>query len=651
MNPSNLPTYTYKPLGENEFRLLVLRKGKEKDVVHVQIEHANIVHEQRYAALSYVWGDAENNLQPVIIDRKYVHWATYNLWQALRRIRVDYEDRVLWVDAICIDQYGDRHEENDEKSQQLQLMPRIYPQASRVLCWLGDDDDNTAAEAFAILTRWALAYDDEPRRSELALDARRCLVHLQPDESTPLGRLFDRPYFSRAWCLQEVCVDIAKPPIALCGQHEISWNKLYFGFLTMASSLYEAEVLRTVGPSISNVIPILSISWTPSKQMLLSNLLPLMAKRQAMIPKDKIFSLLGLVQRSGLRYPPPNYAWTMDEVCIIYTRAAIETEQSLGMLRVICAAREGDKLPSWCIKPDQWNTVGEGNLELFSPALFEKYSASRGMGPLLGFPSGSLDRVLRMQGFRHDSIAEVHDLSQFLDRISSKPQAWSDILESACTFCRDKNLPSRYHATGETMTQAFLRALSCDDFCFHSGREKDSFRRDLFYDAYKDYVCGVSTDVSLSAPRTGIDLDQILDYTAYHFAFREPSQGEELVEKQYDLDVPFSFLEERVIQELLTIIRERIGSRKFVVTRRGHIGFARASCLAKDEICIVPGSAVPLVFREVKADGRYRGHHRFIGDAYVHGIMYGESLGDSSEVPPTPSRDISHDNMTMFCIV
>ena len=65
----------------------------------VEIEHANIVSEHSYAALSYVWGDDQSDLHPVIIDGKSVHFATYNLWQALRRIRVEYEDRVLWVDV------------------------------------------------------------------------------------------------------------------------------------------------------------------------------------------------------------------------------------------------------------------------------------------------------------------------------------------------------------------------------------------------------------------------------------------------------------------------------------------------------------------------------------------------------------------------
>ena len=65
----------------------------------VEIEHANIFSDHNYAALSYVWGDSENDLHPVIIDGKSVHYATYNLWQALKRIRAEHEDRVLWVDV------------------------------------------------------------------------------------------------------------------------------------------------------------------------------------------------------------------------------------------------------------------------------------------------------------------------------------------------------------------------------------------------------------------------------------------------------------------------------------------------------------------------------------------------------------------------
>jgi hypothetical protein len=42
------------------------------------------------------------------------------------------------VDAVCIDQKNDK-----EKVQQIQIMPKIYSQANRVLVWLGEAADNS----------------------------------------------------------------------------------------------------------------------------------------------------------------------------------------------------------------------------------------------------------------------------------------------------------------------------------------------------------------------------------------------------------------------------------------------------------------------------------------------------------------------------
>lgn len=55
---------------------------------------------------------------------------------ALRRLRRDSGVRVLWIDAICINQ-----EDNDEKGVQVPLMRQIYQQASQVCVYLGEAKD------------------------------------------------------------------------------------------------------------------------------------------------------------------------------------------------------------------------------------------------------------------------------------------------------------------------------------------------------------------------------------------------------------------------------------------------------------------------------------------------------------------------------
>jgi hypothetical protein len=64
--------------------------------------------------------------------------VTTNLYAALLHLRNSSLERIIWIDAICIDQKND-----EERAQQIQLMAKIYSQASRVLVWLGEAADNS----------------------------------------------------------------------------------------------------------------------------------------------------------------------------------------------------------------------------------------------------------------------------------------------------------------------------------------------------------------------------------------------------------------------------------------------------------------------------------------------------------------------------
>jgi hypothetical protein len=89
---------------------------------------------QPYEALSYVWGGEEKPCS-VLIDELRLG-ITSNLDAALRRLRHKCLPRVLWIDAVCINQY-----DNKEKEGQIRFMTIIYAKASRVLVWLGEAAD------------------------------------------------------------------------------------------------------------------------------------------------------------------------------------------------------------------------------------------------------------------------------------------------------------------------------------------------------------------------------------------------------------------------------------------------------------------------------------------------------------------------------
>lgn len=149
---ADLPKYKYEPLkpascDDGEMRLLTLLSGLESSSIRCRLDHVPLNTREKYHALSYTWGDPKSNDRtiPVSGDPDSIHAITingrramigYNLGAALLQLRHVEKDRVLWVDALCIDQNND-----GEKSEQFRVMGQIYKQAERIVAWLGEHDD------------------------------------------------------------------------------------------------------------------------------------------------------------------------------------------------------------------------------------------------------------------------------------------------------------------------------------------------------------------------------------------------------------------------------------------------------------------------------------------------------------------------------
>jgi hypothetical protein len=99
-----------------------------------------------YEALSYVWGGSTKPLSISIDEHNLA--VTENLHQALLHLRHRFMERIIWVDAVCINQ-----DNLEEKEQQIRLMPKIYAQANRVVVWLGEaaDDSDRALDEIRII--------------------------------------------------------------------------------------------------------------------------------------------------------------------------------------------------------------------------------------------------------------------------------------------------------------------------------------------------------------------------------------------------------------------------------------------------------------------------------------------------------------------
>jgi hypothetical protein len=89
----------YQPLSSSrkEIRTLTLFAGKLHDPIQCALSIVSLPEQPHYEALSYTWGDASVT-QPIEVGGVQFD-ATANLERALRHLREENDDLILWVDA------------------------------------------------------------------------------------------------------------------------------------------------------------------------------------------------------------------------------------------------------------------------------------------------------------------------------------------------------------------------------------------------------------------------------------------------------------------------------------------------------------------------------------------------------------------------
>lgn len=113
-------------------RLLVLDPATDPEsVLRASFRTVCLDNVPPYEAISYTWGAPEFPERIEVDNRLFP--ITTNLACALKSFRQPDTERILWADAICINQ-----KDVQEKSQQVAMMARIYQKARRVLIWLGE---------------------------------------------------------------------------------------------------------------------------------------------------------------------------------------------------------------------------------------------------------------------------------------------------------------------------------------------------------------------------------------------------------------------------------------------------------------------------------------------------------------------------------
>jgi hypothetical protein len=111
----------YEPLqsGTRDIRVLTLLRGTFMDDIRCELQSVSLDDDPAFTALSYCWGDEK--LRGYIWVNDHEISVTKSLEIALRYMRRNRDEMVVWADAICINQ-NDTH----EKSVQVSIMGKLY---------------------------------------------------------------------------------------------------------------------------------------------------------------------------------------------------------------------------------------------------------------------------------------------------------------------------------------------------------------------------------------------------------------------------------------------------------------------------------------------------------------------------------------------
>jgi hypothetical protein len=190
------------PLREGHFRLLCLEPGDNDSAIHCRLATFELQSAPTYEALSYTWGEAV--LSHEIICNGALLQVTSNLHDALQYLRQIDGERIMWIDAVCIDQTNPQ-----ERTAQVRLMKKIYSKSDHVVIWLGKDTDDDET-AFAILEQYRKLFAEHGHQLDIGpMETVAYKLALPAEGSkdwTALIKLFQKPWFQRIWVIQEAVV-------------------------------------------------------------------------------------------------------------------------------------------------------------------------------------------------------------------------------------------------------------------------------------------------------------------------------------------------------------------------------------------------------------------------------------------------------------
>lgn len=589
--------YTYEPLPtEQEYiRLLEVDSAHDQVAFHLRTVALKDCYGS-YEALSYVWGSPFEKAN-IIIDDKILP-VTINLWHALHALLTKGQCRRLWIDAICVNQ-----EDLAERSQQVQIMRRIYEYSSNVPIWLGNDEAGTAQNCFSLLRDTAVVSRDLLRKYSNAEDIPNPLMD-NPicSDAKKWEMVWDMaglPWFTRVWVLQEA--GLAPRATLIWGEAtinisdvvEVALISFMAGHLFPVSDVGLFKIVDTFADLWNTLAT--AVSWRSelSRSLVqvlenqrskpsLTEVLHIGRRFSATDCRDYVYGFLGhpAAQDSatGQLLIYPDYEKPLLEVYYDAACALLKTAELTFILSCVDrdqAALDSD-FPSWV---PQWHLA-----HYVSALGYPTHWYQAGGSHTKATFSLNDQRHLKIRGLVLDTIVWAGQVvlgedPDFQAQGSGQDvpvveKIWRDLVEH-------KDEETRYRPEDEIDAFSITLVANTNNLDDTTGdvlnQHRESFRA---YCATNG--CAID-NVNLEGPKSeSWRFERGIIWAAHN--------------------------------------------RRFFRTKTGYYGLAHRLIRERDVCCVFEGVRVPFVLRPVGESQAGQGRYKLVGDAYIHGVMRGEAI-------------------------
>jgi hypothetical protein len=420
--------------------------------------------------------------------------------------------------------------------------------------------------------------------------------------------LLQRPWFQRIWVIQEVAV--SPDAIVVCGRDVVSWDD--FAYAVVLSIDLQVPAIYGDDRTIERVMKVVTIRHNIQDNTTY-RIIPLLKMLQpclATIPLDKIFAVYGLaadVGGNGINIPI-DYSLSPSELYRKFAVEVLKRDCNLDLLRLHRASHFSrlSDLPSWA--PD-WSITGEYipliafdiDMNSDNPGLFE---ATRGTKFVMN--GDEKTNILIVEGMIVDSIIKTGDFiappshPKLFVNIPQQLEALLKKQNDNASLLRSWEDTARFHtnciyATGEDIKAVYIQTLLRMNLAGEREKEEEyTMRFHKFNFIFR--------------------LTRFMNFLQLHRLHRI----------LYSLILVMLL----AVAYFLGLVRVERGSdwlapdRKMARTSTGLLAMAPGLSEVGDKITLFKGGKTPFVIR---AKGS---HWELIGEAYVHGIMYGGAFDE-----------------------